>query len=194
MPPKEQQDDPYIIRGGTPGRSRLEILHQALAPGTQAFFSRCGLAPGHQGLDLGCGGGAVTLDLARIVGPQGSVTGIDKDADNISFAQRKAAALGLSQVSYQQADVREWERKPDQYDFAYARFLLTHLSDPAALIQRIQRTLKPGGRILLEDIDFTGHFCYPACKAFRLDETIIHKFETIVRFSKAQTRQLCSRK
>ncbi|MCB9291152.1 MAG: methyltransferase domain-containing protein [Lewinellaceae bacterium] len=166
MTAKAKQHEQYIIRGGTPGRNRLEILNRAMAPTTRAFFNRCGLATGQHGLDLGCGGGAVTLGLAEIVGATGSVTGIDWDAENISFARRQAEKIGLSQVSFQEADLRNWESQPDTYDFAYGRFLLTHLADPGALCRKIYEMLKPGGRILLEDIDFTGHFCYPACQAF----------------------------
>lgn len=161
-----QQREQYIIRGGTPGRNRLEVLNRALAPTTQAFFRRAGLVPGFHGVDLGCGGGAATLSLAEIVGPRGSVTGIDWDAENIAFARRQAETLGMSHVLYQQADVRDWEKNADSIDFAYGRFLMTHLDNPAALARKVRRMLKPGGRILLEDIDFAGHFCSPACRAF----------------------------
>ncbi|MCB0583234.1 MAG: methyltransferase domain-containing protein [Phaeodactylibacter sp.] len=161
-----QQSEQYIIRGGTPGRNRLEILNRALTPTTQAFFQRAGLTSGQHGLDLGCGGGAATLALAEIVGFNGSITGIDWDAENIAFARQRAETLGMSQAQYQQADVRDWERDADSVDFAYGRFLMTHLDNPAALARKVRRMLKPGGRILLEDIDFAGHFCSPACRAF----------------------------
>lgn len=163
---RQHQQEQYIIRGGEPGRQRLEILNRALAPTTLAFFRRAGLAPGFHGVDLGCGGGAATLALAEITGPTGSVTGIDWDAENIAFARRQAEALGMGQAQYQQADVRDWEREADSTDFAYGRFLMTHLDNPAALARKVYRMLKPGGRILLEDIDFTGHFCFPASRAF----------------------------
>jgi len=166
MQPAAQQTGNYVIRGGRPGRERLRILHEAIAPGSRAFFEHTGIAAGQKGLDLGCGGGAVTLDLAHLVGRTGTVTGIDKDAENISFARKEAEALGLSQVSYQLADLEEWEGKSGYYDFAYSRFLLTHLAKPIDLVRKVRRSLKAGGRILLEDIDFAGHFCFPDCAAF----------------------------
>jgi SAM-dependent methyltransferase len=53
------------------------------------------------------------------------------------------------------------------FDVMYARFLLTHLSDPASAVTAFYRHLRPGGRIGLEDVDFSGYFTYPESKAFR---------------------------
>lgn len=164
--PTYPHTDNYAIRGGRAGRERLQILHQALTPTTLEFFNRANIGPGQRGLDLGCAGGAVSQDLARIVGPQGSVTGMDKDPENITAARVMAKVLGLFQLKYKLADLEAWEAESDQYDFVYARFLLTHLSDPAALIAKMYTTLRPGGRVLLEDIDFRGHFCHPDNDAF----------------------------
>jgi hypothetical protein len=55
----------------------------------------------------------------------------------------------------------------EQYDLVYVRFLLTHLTDPAAALTRITPRLAPGGVLVVEDIDFTGHFCHPESPAFR---------------------------
>jgi ubiquinone/menaquinone biosynthesis C-methylase UbiE len=117
-------------------------------------------------LDLGCGGTTLTQELARLVGSQGKVLGIDKDTENITHARQEAKVLGLSQLHYHVADIVQWEGESSQYDFAFSRFLLTHLPDPLELLRQVYLSLKPGGRMLLEDIDFTGHFCYPACDAF----------------------------
>lgn len=160
------QSNAYIIRGGQTGLKRLAILHQALRPTTQDFFARSGLTTGLEGVDLGCGGGAVTLDLGEFVGQTGCVIGIDKDAEKIAFARLEAKKRGLEQVYYQQADILDSSVLPQGQDFVYARFLLTHLPDPASTIVAMYNMLKPGGCILLEDIDFAGHFCYPACAAF----------------------------
>jgi ubiquinone/menaquinone biosynthesis C-methylase UbiE len=166
IPNQDQTSNHYVIRGGKPGRDRLRILNRALRPTTLAFFERAGLGLGQRGLDLGCGGGALSRDMAFVVGREGRVTGLDMDAENIAHARREAEALGWPQLCFQVADILEWEGASGRYNFVYARFLLTHLPDPAALLRRVYAWLKPGGRILLEDIDFTGHFCYPVCKAF----------------------------
>ncbi len=52
------------------------------------------------------------------------------------------------------------------FDMAYSRFLLSHLTSPVAVIRKMLSAVKPGGMIIIEDIDFSGHFCYPSNKAF----------------------------
>ena len=63
----------YVIRGGKEGKERLSLLAQVMLPFTSQLFHRVGLDRGMQCLDLGCGGGDVTLLLATIVGLQGKV-------------------------------------------------------------------------------------------------------------------------
>src|SRR5262249_10791451 len=70
----------YIIRGGQAGRERLRLLARVMWPTTRELFERVGVRPGMRCLDVGCGGGDLSLDLARLVGPRGSVVGIDLDA------------------------------------------------------------------------------------------------------------------
>jgi tRNA A58 N-methylase Trm61 len=69
----------YVIRGGVEGKARLSVVSAALAPSTAAALDAAGLGEGMRCLDLGCGGGDVTLAIGRAVGPGGSVVGIDMD-------------------------------------------------------------------------------------------------------------------
>ena len=55
----------------------------------------------------------------------------------------------------------------EMYDFIYVRFVLTHLTDPAGALANLSSKLVPGGALVVEDIDFTGHFCHPDSPAFR---------------------------
>src|SRR5262252_2669527 len=119
----------YVIRGGAPGRERLRVLARVVWPTTSALLARVGVAPGMTCLDVGCGGGDVTIELARLVGSAGRVIGIDGDATTIELARREAAALNLSQVELRTARVGEATIE-GAFDVVYARFLLTHLEDP----------------------------------------------------------------
>lgn len=151
----------YVIRGGIEGKQRLDVLSRALWPTTDAALKRSALAPGMTCLDLGCGAGAVTVEIARMVGAQGRVRGVDYDAVKVGFAREAAEVLGLTHLEFQQLDVREWNEE-SQYDFIYSRFLLTHLPDPVAVLERMRRAARPGGTLLIEDIDFSGHVWHPA--------------------------------
>ena len=156
----------YVIRGGLEGRERLRILSRVMQPTTRGLFERTGLRPGMSCLDLGCGGGDVTFEMARAVGPDGRVIGVDLDATKIDLARNEAAALGLSNVEFRVGRVED-SIGSAEFDLAYGRFLLTHLTDPGAVVALMLSVLRPGGRIAVEDIDCSGHFCHPEIPAFR---------------------------
>lgn len=154
----------YIIQGGEAAASRLRLLANLFGPSTQALFRRAGLAPGMRCLDLGCGSGLVTLEMARIVGPTGAAVGVDRDAKVVEMAGAEAKKQALPATFV----VREAGNLHDltDFDFVYARFLLTHVTQPESVLQGMVGTLKKGGSLAVEDINFEGHFCYPNCPAF----------------------------
>jgi len=152
--------DHYVIRGGVEGRERLRILARVMRPTTLSLFDRGGIDMGMVCLDLGCGGGDVSLDLAGRVGPGGKVVGWDIDETKLGLARREAEEKGLGNLDFQLADIGHSESERE-FDAVYARFLLTHLKDPAGALARMRRLLRPGGIAIVEDIDFTGYFCHP---------------------------------
>lgn len=117
-------------------------------------------------LDAGCGGGDVSRQLARRVGLGGRVLGIDLDAVALAIAAEETAEQNLGTVEFRELDIRDLETDA-RFDVVYARFLLSHLADPRAALARLAGTLRPGGVIALEDVDFSGHFCSPESPAFR---------------------------
>ena len=84
----------YIIRGGVEGKKRLEVLSRVMWPTTSGLLARAGMKPGMCLLDLGCGGGDVTLQLASLVGAQGRVVGVDMDGTKLELAAKTAAERG----------------------------------------------------------------------------------------------------
>jgi SAM-dependent methyltransferase len=106
----------------------------------------------------------VTFELARAAGPEGQVVGVDRDETLLEMARREGEAQNLSNVAFETRDATTW--KPDRlFDVVYARFLLTHLPDPGALVSSVRQVLRPGGVFIVEDIDFRGHFAEPDCPA-----------------------------
>jgi SAM-dependent methyltransferase len=156
----------YVLRGGSAGRERLRILARVLWPTTETLLDRVGLREGTACLDVGCGGGDVTVEIARLVGPGGSVIGIDMDPTKIDTARREAAARRVPNVSFRVADATHGDVE-GPFDVVYLRFLLTHLKQPESLLARLRPLVRPGGRIVVEDIDFRGHFCHPQNRAFQ---------------------------
>jgi SAM-dependent methyltransferase len=155
----------YILRGGIEGHKRLAVLARVLWPTTAHLLAEAGIALGMSCLDLGCAGGDVTVQLATMVGPEGQVIGVDVDEAALGLARRNADRLGLTNVRLRRQDVQTWAEE-SQYDFVYARFLLSHLADPLDVLRRMGRAVRPGGVVVVEDVDFDGHFCYPPCAGF----------------------------
>lgn len=156
----------YVIRGGVPGRERLRILARVMRASSLSLFERLALRDGLACLDVGCGGGDVTLELARRVAPLGRAVGADLDPTTIEIARSEAQQQGVANVEFRQIDVGELRGAPE-FDLVYSRFLLTHLSDPAGAVEAFRRQLRPGGMLAVEDIDFSGSFTHPECDAFR---------------------------
>ena len=155
----------YIIRGGAAGRERLRLLSRAMAPFTGALFDDAGIANGMRVLDIGCGGGDVTQELARRVGPKGRVLGMDMDAVEIEIARKEAVALGTANIEYRAGNVLT-DTIAERFDGVYARFLLSHLAMPEQGLRRMMAALEPNGLLVVEDVDFSGHFCRPERKSF----------------------------
>jgi SAM-dependent methyltransferase len=142
------------------------VLARTLHASTGALFNRLGVGAGLTCLDVGCGGGDVTFELARRVGPRGQVVGVDMDEAKISLARQEAAAQGLANAEFHTLDIRN-EGVDADFDLVYARLLLTHLADPAGAVAAFYRCLRPGGLLIVEDIDFKGSFVWPETEAFR---------------------------
>ncbi len=154
----------YIIRGGAAGRERLKVLSRVFGPTTLNLLNRVGIQPGMKCLEVGCGSGDLTFDLAGIVGPSGRVVATDIDDVKIRLARSEAEEQHLTNVEFRVADIVE--DGIEAFDFAHARFVLTHLPNPENALERIRQAVRPGGILVVEDIDFRGHFCHPECPAF----------------------------
>jgi SAM-dependent methyltransferase len=155
----------YVIRGGLEGRERLRVLARVMLPTTSALLSQVGVERADRCLDLGCGGGDVTVELARRA-PDGFAVGADLDEAKLDLARAEAAGAGLRNVEFRMDDAMVRPADDERFDVIYARFLLTHIPDPSQALCNICDRLAPGGVLVVEDIDFTGHFCFPHSAAF----------------------------
>jgi SAM-dependent methyltransferase len=121
-----------------------ELDHQLRGLGLAAMAA---LAPveGERMIDIGCGCGDTTIELARRVGAGGWVVGADISAPMLEVARSRAAALDLAWAEFIQADAQTQAFEPA--DGAFSRFGVMFFSDPAAAFANIRRALTPGGRL-----------------------------------------------
>jgi cyclopropane fatty-acyl-phospholipid synthase-like methyltransferase len=134
------RDDPIYAMGHSEGERRRLVEQAAIyAPSTRHLFADAGIRPGHRVLDAGCGVGDVSLLAASVVGPGGSVVGVDADAEALAVAEARAAQAGLGHVRFVQADLRDVSFE-QPFDAVVGRFVLMYLGDPAEGVRRCAAT------------------------------------------------------
>jgi 2-polyprenyl-3-methyl-5-hydroxy-6-metoxy-1,4-benzoquinol methylase len=132
-------------------RARLSQQDRVFAPHSENLFRQAGIREGMRVADIGCGVGDSTTLLARIVGPAGSVIGVDQDASSLEAAGRTVAEAGLSNVSFQQRTLPGIDLDAE-VDALAGRLVLIHLDDPASILAELTRYVRPGGIVTFQDI------------------------------------------
>ena len=124
-----------------------ERLDSMLAPLGEAAIARLHPDPGEHVLDIGCGTGTTSLELARLVGGSGHVTGVDVSAPMLDEARRRADGAGLANLSFVVADAGAHQFEPRHYDAAFSRMGIMFFAEPVAGFTNLRRALRPGGRL-----------------------------------------------
>ena len=119
-------------------------LEQVGGPPGELAMARLELLPGQRVVDLGCGSGRTTLELAARVGPGGEVAGVDISAGMLARARERAARSGTGNVEFVHADVQVHELGEARFDAAYSRFGVMFFVDPVAAFANIRKALRPG--------------------------------------------------
>ena len=111
-------------------------------------------------LDLGTGLGHVAQIAGELVGPTGSVLGIDRSADAIAVARQRASEAGARHLTYVEGDARAW-RASEPFDALVGRLLLFHVPDITAVVSHHLHNLRPGGEFVAIDFDIGGSRAEP---------------------------------
>ena len=128
-------------------RRRLSLLEEYLDPITKRRLNSLGTRPGLQCLEVGAGGGSVARWLSEQVGPTGRVVATDIDI-------RWLKDIKLANVEALTHDINLDSLPEGAFDIVHVRWLLHHLADPGLAIRRIISALRPGGWLLIEEVDF----------------------------------------
>ncbi|MGW1717122.1 class I SAM-dependent methyltransferase [Streptomyces sp. NPDC002156] len=118
------------------------------------------LKPHMRILDIGCGPGTITADLAELV-PDGHVTGVDRAPAILDQARTTAAERGLGNVEFAVADVHALDFPDDTFCVVHAHQVLQHVGDPVRALREMHRVTKPGGYIAVRDGDYQAMAWYP---------------------------------
>jgi SAM-dependent methyltransferase len=146
---------------------------------TEHALRLAGLRPGMRVLDVGCGPGDVSFVAARLVGPSGTVLGVDAAPEMIGLARARAAEKGLSAVRFTQAAI-DAITLDEPVDAIIGRLILMHLPDPAATLRRLSSFVRPGGVIAFSENDITAARSIPDMPLFgRVTAGIVRAFEAM---------------
>jgi SAM-dependent methyltransferase len=130
--------------GGHTWVARQTHTDIALAPVSEALLALAAPRAGERVLDIGCGCGATTLELARAVGPTGRVAALDISAPMLAVAKARAEAAGIANVDWLQADAAT--AALDGFDLLVSNFGVMFFGDPVAAFAHMRSAASPGAR------------------------------------------------
>jgi SAM-dependent methyltransferase len=159
-----KSDQECYALGRTPQEyERLRVQARVWEAATGRILDQAGLAPGGRCLDAGCGPGETMRLMAHRVGPTGQVIGIDIDAGLGAWAQAMLHEAGHRQCQVHAHDVTADQPMPGgPFDVVFARLLLFHLPQRAAVLRRLWNAVAPGGHLVVQDYDLRTAGVTPA--------------------------------
>ena len=135
--------------------------HQWRTAANSAAYLLPRLRPGDRVLDVGCGPGTITADLAEVVGPEGSVVGVDNAATVVDQARTHPGASERSWLTFAVGDAMGLDYADDSFDVVHAHQVLQHLEDPVAALKEFARVTRPGGTVAVRDADYAAMTWHP---------------------------------
>jgi SAM-dependent methyltransferase len=146
--------DSYALGRSAAETERLIRQAQNYGPLTRQLFLAVGISSGMKVLDVGSGAGDVALLLADLVGPRGSVVGVEMNPTILETARARVRAAGWMNVTFFEGDVDD-VGLDDDFDAVVGRWILMYLPDPVGVLRRLLSHLRPGGVVAFQENDFT---------------------------------------
>jgi SAM-dependent methyltransferase len=163
----------YVLGSAEAEQARLDVQAEYYRPATLDAMRWAGIRPGMRVLDLGSGTGAVAFAVAELVGPTGSVLGLDMSPAQVRTATRNAELRGHAGVAFVEADLTTWD-SDETFDAITGRLITMYLPEPGRAVGRLARLLRPGGVVLLQEFSMSAVKQVPETPLFRrtLDDVL----------------------
>ncbi|OBI42666.1 class I SAM-dependent methyltransferase [Mycobacterium colombiense] len=173
------QGSTYVLGHADAEVQRLLLQGRLYDHHTEHALRLAGLRPGMRVLDIGSGPGDVSFVAARLVGPTGTVLGVDAAPAMVELARTRAAEKGLTTVHFMQSAV-DSIALDEPVDAVVGRLILMHLPDPAATLRHLVSFVRPGGVVAFSENDITATRTIPDMPLFdQVTAGIVRAFETM---------------
>jgi ubiquinone/menaquinone biosynthesis C-methylase UbiE len=159
------QPENYVLGHTDSELQRLITQSRFYGDLSEQALRMAGIKPGMRVLDVGCGSGDVSFLVASIVGPNGSVIGVDRSETTIELAQKRARQAGLQNVTFEVGDVSSY-RLSEPVDAIVGRLVIIHLPNPVETLRHLIELVKPGGIVLFEELDISTAYSVPESPLF----------------------------
>ena len=141
----------YVLGTHDEEIDRLALQHRVWRPVALAAWQRAGFRTGHRIVDLGCGPGFASIDLAEIVGPAGRIAAVDGSERFLERLTAEKNRRGLSQLDVHHADFNAEFELPDDNDGVWCRWASCFVRDPRRLIERACSAVRSGGALVFHE-------------------------------------------
>jgi ubiquinone/menaquinone biosynthesis C-methylase UbiE len=158
--------------------SRLQIQAEEFSGFVNEALKKTGISSGMSAADIGCGTGHVSFTMSQMVGPNGSVVGLDANPTAIDFCNKMALSKDIKNVKFVIGDAQNMELESSSFDLVFSRFLLQHVKDPDRSLEEMIRIAKPGGEVMVEDCDLQ---CWTVEPPDRYVDQLWTWYESVVR-------------
>jgi SAM-dependent methyltransferase len=155
LPASINHDRDYVLGTHDEELARLGLQHRVWLPVVLDCWQRAGVTVGKRVLDVGAGPGYAALDLAEIVGPTGEVIALERSQNFVRAMQAACRARSLTNVKIHEIDLMTDDLPEADYDFAWCRWVVSFVSDPALLIHKLARVMPKGSLSIFHEY---GHY------------------------------------
>jgi SAM-dependent methyltransferase len=164
----------YVLGHSEREISRLKAQARLLEPFTRGLLCEAGVSAGMRILDVGSGAGDVAFLAAEIVGPQGTVVGIDKVTAAVAAAATTAQDRGIRNASFREGDPTGMSFE-QPFDAVVGRYVLLFQSDPSAMIRALVRHVRPHGLVVFHEPDWVSARSVPPAPTYDCCRRWLHE-------------------
>jgi len=171
--------DPYLLGYRQAEQERLQRQAHQFAGESSWLFDQIGVTSGARVVEIGCGPSGCLRILSDLVGPSGSVVGVERNGDAVELARTLISEHGLRNVEVLESDARCTGLPRASFDYATARLVLVNVPQPEGIVAEAVALVRPGGWVAFHEADYVSHVCDPSIYAWtRIVELLVEYSET----------------